>query len=373
MSPEHDADGRRGADALLLLGCCALAVALGVAPGQDASWDLRNYHFYNPHAWLRQRHLLDLAPAQIQSWLLPAWDLLYYGLARSGVPSWAGAAVLSLPAGVALFLLALVARRLAPRHARGWTLACIVAMGATAAGGGPVIGTTMSEWHVTALLMGALLLVLAGRDRVERRLALLGLAGLCAGAATGFKLTGAPYALGLAALVVGFPGPTRQRLGSLAVLGLGGLAGFLAVYGPWGWELYRRSGNPFFPFLNDVFRSPLWFARPYREEPFAARSALDLVSLPFKLLRTSSSLVSELPLRDARLALALPALAFLAFARRGLDAAERTRWRAVASMFVTSYLAWAGLLGVMRFAGTLELLAAAAIGVAGAALVPDRP
>ena len=41
-------------------------------------------------------------------------------------------------------------------------------------------------------------------------------------------------------------------------------------------------------------------------------------------------------------------------------------------MFVASYASWVGLFGVIRFAGVLELLSAAAIGAALAALAPDR-
>jgi hypothetical protein len=242
-----------------------------------------------------------------------------------------------------------------------------VAIGATAAGEA-AHQPTMSEWHVAALVMAAVWLVLAAQDRPERRLALLAMAGLCGGAAAGFKLTGAPYAAGLAAMVVAFPGAARQRLARLTVLGLGGLAGFLAVYGPWGWDLYQRTQNPFFPFLNDVFRSPLWFARPYREEPFAAKTLLDAVSLPLRLARDNASVVSELPLRDARLALAFPALAFLAFRRRRADAPERMRWRATSR--VRAYASWVSSSG-HQFA-RVSALSAAAIGAAVAALAPDR-
>lgn len=45
---------------------------------QDSSWDLRNYHFYNAYAFLTNRLTYDYAPAQLQTYLNPTADLLFY-------------------------------------------------------------------------------------------------------------------------------------------------------------------------------------------------------------------------------------------------------------------------------------------------------
>ena len=31
--------------------------------GRNTNWDLRNYHWYNPYAWLTDRYQIDIAPA----------------------------------------------------------------------------------------------------------------------------------------------------------------------------------------------------------------------------------------------------------------------------------------------------------------------
>src|SRR5579862_7989964 len=51
--------------------------------GADANWDLRNYHFYVPYAFLGERVGLDLAPAGLQSYMTPTLDLVFYGLTTS--------------------------------------------------------------------------------------------------------------------------------------------------------------------------------------------------------------------------------------------------------------------------------------------------
>src|SRR4030095_718030 len=53
-----------GTDLLVGRVCC-IAVplafgALAIALGQDANWDLRNYHWYNPYALLTGRFRFDL-------------------------------------------------------------------------------------------------------------------------------------------------------------------------------------------------------------------------------------------------------------------------------------------------------------------------
>ena len=46
-------------------------------------------------------------------------------------------------------------------------------------------------------------------------------------------------------------------LGVVPVAGFeaGALAGFVAAYGWWGWQLYELTGNPIFPLFNQVFHS----------------------------------------------------------------------------------------------------------------------
>src|SRR5258708_38005822 len=55
---------------------------LSVSLRQEMSFDLRNYHFYNPWALLHGRLNVDLAPAQLQTYLNPLIDVPGYLLIR---------------------------------------------------------------------------------------------------------------------------------------------------------------------------------------------------------------------------------------------------------------------------------------------------
>src|SRR5450432_1869738 len=68
---------------LLLVLVCVGAGLLSVMLGPDNYWDLRYYHLYAPWAYLHDRYLYDIGPAQEQGFLNPTADFLLYGLISS--------------------------------------------------------------------------------------------------------------------------------------------------------------------------------------------------------------------------------------------------------------------------------------------------
>ena len=68
----------------ILLAGCLTAGAGALLLGFALDWDLLNYHLYNPHALLHGRHAVDLAPAQMQTFLNPAMHLPTYLLFQHG-------------------------------------------------------------------------------------------------------------------------------------------------------------------------------------------------------------------------------------------------------------------------------------------------
>src|SRR5438477_11505549 len=66
-----------------LLLICVGAGFLSVMLGPDNYWDLRFYHLYAPWAYLHDRYLYDIGPAQEEGFLNPVADFLLYGLISS--------------------------------------------------------------------------------------------------------------------------------------------------------------------------------------------------------------------------------------------------------------------------------------------------
>ncbi|HJS85839.1 MAG TPA: hypothetical protein VJ779_10290, partial [Acetobacteraceae bacterium] len=235
----------------------ALFCVLSVWFGPDASWDLRNYHLYDPYALLNGTLWRDIAPAQLQSFYAPLLDVAQFALRRAlNAHPWVLATMLALPHAVAAWLaLSIACHAGLPLG----TAFLAVLLGATGAAGLPTLGTGMSEAIPECLVLAGLRLVLIdslsaprggeGRGGVGDGTASFA-AGLLAGLAIGLKLTFAINAPGFAAALL-----AAGRWRSLPLLGLGIAAGALAVAGPWWWEVWRHTGNPLFPYFNDVFRS----------------------------------------------------------------------------------------------------------------------
>ncbi len=329
---------------LLLIGFAAYAIRLG----PEASWDLRNYHLYIADAYLRGR-TLDLVPAQMQSFHAPTLDIALASLraACAGHPALLIALMAAPHAACAALAYAIGRHVLAGWGA--WRLPAALGaaiLGATGAAALPTLAGSMSEAPVAAFLLAAVLILLRDPARA-------GLAGVCLGLAFGLKLTAAGPCLGVA---LAHLATTRPRWPGAARLALGGLAGALLAGGWWWLHLWRATGNPLFPYFNDLFASPLLDPVRIADRRFLPRSWLQALFYPFWWAWQPQTLANELPAADPRLALAeFAALALAAAPLLRRTQPDRTR----AFLLITAsvaYAAWALQFGILRYLAFLEFL-----------------
>ena len=150
---------RRWAGHAVLLAALLAAGAFSVALGADANWDLRNYHLYNPYAFLEGRYLRDIAPAGMQTYFHPLFDVPFY-LLVTRLPEWPRltAFLMGLPHGLNAALLFLIARRLFPAPLPGRAIAVAAAMllGLTGAAILPTVGGTMNDYAVAPFALAGL-------------------------------------------------------------------------------------------------------------------------------------------------------------------------------------------------------------------------
>jgi hypothetical protein len=342
--------------AVALASCVLLAAA---SAGPDASWDLRNYHLYNGYAWLDGRIGTDLDPAQMQTFYSPLLDIAYVLLlhAFNQMPRLLAAA-LAVPQAIAAVLVLMLARRLlSPWHAFAATL-----IGITGAAGLSTLGTAMSEMAPAACILGAVLLLIRADGTEPPEQACLA-AGLLMGIAVGLKLTSAPYALGLMAMAVISAAPGRRGRRALW-FAIGTLVAAGVTDGFWCWNLWQRFGNPVFPYFNDLLRSPWIEPERMADLRFMPRSIIQALLYPLFWALTPQTLVSELPMRDPRVALgwiAVLAIAVQAAWQRRCP----TRGVAMLSAFwALSYVAWEVCFSILRYLATLELFSGVLIMIA---------
>lgn len=358
------------------LGGVAVALLFGgvasLMRGVDTNWDLRNYHFYNPWAWLNGRLYWDYAPAQVQSYHNPLLDLPFFALIDARLPAFVIVFLMGVPFGLALYFFFRLARwattDLGIERER-LVLVAILLVGLTGAAGLSQIGSTMNEWATASLVLAALFVVVrAVRGTGAPDLFASCVAGLLCGIATGLKLTAAIYAVSLAcAFLVSFRGREGYARSALTFTTCI-LVGFALAYGYWGFVLWERFRNPFFPYFNALFQSEYWEPFSFFDNKFHPATLWGWITLPFGLA-TRNRLASEVDLRDPRLALlcalsivlAVSALRksgfagtrFMAMLRR--DVPPSVRFLAVFAG--ASYLAWLFAFTVYRYAIPLELTA----------------
>jgi hypothetical protein len=355
---------------LQLLIICAAAGVVSVMLGPDNYWDLRYYHLYNPWAYLHGRYLYDLGPAQEQGFLNPVADFLLYGLVSSPLNDFPRivAFIMGAVHGINAALVFAIARHvIRPTDAteRRTLRAVAFLIGVTGAGWISLLGGSSNDLTSALFVLASfyVLLALSEKPFAAGAWRSFAFAGLWIGLGVGLKNTSAIYAPGVGAILLLVA--LRQRtVAGLVAFGIASAVGFLAVTAHHMLTLWEDFRNPFFPYLNQIFRSPWWEPIAIRDDRFIPTTLWDLLALPFSWVKVHTYVVVEKPFRDWRAAAAYIAVvaAVLAFAARRLrapraDSAARTRGLGLVLVFVVvSYLAWALGFAYYRYAIPLEML-----------------
>ena len=354
---------------------------LGVWVGKDAGWDLQNYHWYNPYAFLTGRLGVDLAVGHHATYFNPFLDIPLYW-AGEHLPSSLVGFLLSLVQGLNFPLLFWLAWTLFSPLTPGQRLA-VSAVTAIAgmSGAGALMGLAgCANDNITSLGVLASLLIMVCRHQTlinGNRLAAggwAGLAGIVAGVTAGLKLTTATYALGLGGALLFIPASLPRRITLAFSCAVGGLIGLALGGGFWMHRLWEFSGSPFFPYFNDLLHSPLLSDASYRDKTFIPTDLLTRILFPF-YFSFDSFRVAEWYFRDIRILTAFVVLIGSASwilaskVRKACLPADSTwidpapgRYLAVASAI--SYAAWLWMFCIYRYLLPLEMIAPLLIAVA---------
>jgi len=341
--------------------------------GQDAGWDLRNYHFYVPFAWLHGRLDQDVAVAHIATYYNPTLYLPFYWAVENWPPRLVGF-VLGGLAGINAWLLALIAMQAGgreEREGRSWAPIVLALVGLLGAMAVSELGTSAGDNIVSILVLASLWMLLRWRAVLAaggpRAWATAIFSGLPCGIAFGLKLPFAVYAVAACLALLAMPFPWQRRLAAAWTFGVGVLVGVAVAGGYWLLEMWQRYRNPLFPYFNDVFGSPWATAGSYRHEIFIPQGASEWLMFPFRFALDPLQ-VAEVEFRDLRMPLlyAAAVLLLLRFAwRRVAPAAaeptgselDRQATTFLAVFAVVAFVLWARLFAVSRYTMPIEMLA----------------
>jgi hypothetical protein len=356
----------------------ALCALLSLLRGQDANWDLRNYHVYNAWALLEGRLGMDLAPAQMQSYFLPLLDVPYFLLVQHAPAPLAGA-LLGLLHGLAFLPVAWIAwRALAGDPRRDWLAPLLGLAGLASAAFLSELGNIMGDNSTAPLVLGALALMLPAEDGRWRARGVVA-AGVLLGMAVVFKLTNAVYAVALGLAVLAVPRPLVRRLGSGAGLALVALAVFALLAGPWLYRVWGAFGNPLFPQFNAWFQAPLASPVAVADTRWLPHGWTEALLRPL-LFTANPYLVSEIALPQVGWAL-LYMVAIMAgiawVARRGVrapavDAGVVAVRRMLGVFIAAAFVIWLVTFSIHRYLVVLELLVPLALWLLLHTIAPAR-
>ena len=152
------------------------------------------------------------------------------------------------------------------------------------------------------MLAGWLLLALAVRTPSTARVIC---AGLLCGIATGLKLTNAVHAISGFAVLIMLPLTLRERIRHGLAYGISLGLGFVVVAAPWSYRLEQRFGNPLFPLMNNVFRSPEFTTEPVRPLRFIPATVAEALWRPFAMIDPVTMVHEEMRAPDPRYAVLL--------------------------------------------------------------------
>ncbi|WP_080934107.1 DUF2029 domain-containing protein [Xanthomonas albilineans] len=351
--------------------------------GQDANWDLRNYHLYNGYAALHGRIGMDLAPAQMQSYFNPLLDMLYYTLFVDLPAPLAGFAMGVLHALAFLLLAGIVWQVLDPRLDRARLAPWLALAGLCSAAFLSEFAGSMGDNTSALPVLGALLAALHAQrcQQAAGRGVALGwwaLAGALLGLAMACKLTNVLFAftLGVAALVAG--GRPRQRIGGATVLTAVALVSFALLAGPWLLQVWQTFGNPLFPQFNSHFLAPLAAPVAIGDTRWLPRTLWEWLTWPLQF-SLAPNLVSEVRLHQ----MVWPLLYLLGLVVLLRWVVRRPRrqwpkdvvapaWLAVLVFVVVAFLAWQATFSIQRYLVVPELLAPLLLWVGLRRLLPAR-
>ncbi len=297
------------------LSCTVLAVLTSYHLGKEMLWDTMDYHVYAGFSALHDRFGQDYFAAGPQGYFNPYGYVPFYLLLRSRLTPLEDASILAALQSAILWLTFELALCVAPREKPKVALAVGI-LAVVFAYANPVLINELGSSYVditTAEIVLAGWLVLLGAARTPGRARVL-CAALLLGGASALKLTNSVHAVSAAALLLFIPGGWWSKLRCTALYGAGVAAGFVAVTAPWSLRLEQHFGNPLFPLLNGIFKSPEFTTARILDYRFIPDTLGAVLLRPFVMVTSAPMVHFELAAPDLRYAL-LSVLALLLLVR----------------------------------------------------------
>lgn len=347
----------------LFISLFILGGSISVALGQDIYFDLLNYHFYNAFALLNWRYDIDIAPAGMYSFFNPVADIPYYLMLKHmvnwprvvaflmGLP-WAVCAFFTVKIVYVVFNKMFGSLRLYPWTAAAFGLTGIMAV--------TLAGASSGDLQSGMFVLGALYFLL--RDKK-----IVWLSGFLGGIALGLKFTNGPLVAGLFVAGAYIFWKDKKLFKDGFIFSFCFALGFIAVDGLFMYLWWTKYQNPFFPFFNNIFKSPYFAQISGQDKMFLPDGFFNALLRPFEYLKAN-----RLALGEETRAFSIPlayAASFFLTAELGIrkifkkplpsfnNILKTEKLFVLLLFWVAAMLIWLNMFAILRYAAVLDFLA----------------
>ncbi len=241
-------------DIIILLICLITACLLSLSNGADRGFDARNYHIYNPYAFLNNRFNIDIMPAGLQSYFNPLIDIPYFLIIKYFNHALFVNFISGTSYGIFLFLIYKLSDFIFKdsKNKNVFVLLSVILGGITdfmATNN----GSLSNDIFIADIILLSILLIFKSFKNYKPKLMII--SGLLIGIAIGLRFATVCVALPLILCCFiffrQFEKPQKQLLFFIISI----VIGFFMIEGFWMIKLYKVYQNPLMPYFNQIFNS----------------------------------------------------------------------------------------------------------------------
>lgn len=258
---------------------------LSVYFGKELSWDIANYHYYAPYAFIYGRQNMDFWPSSyIHQYINPTIDFLSYFLItyfKSNTAEF----ILGAIHGINICLLFCIAKWCIHEKFGNLIAGFLAFIGIYGPTVYPGMGSFSNDNLITIFILSFILLQMITLDNYQatKKLSYKNMvySGILLGLGFGLKLTAGIFIFGGFCATILLPIPLRDRCKLIIIWGTASIFGMFCSAGYWMHLMWVQHHNPFFPFFNNIFQSPDFFTQSWRDTRFLPHNVLETLFYPF--------------------------------------------------------------------------------------------
>ena len=353
--------------------------------GQDSNWDLLNYHFYNPYALLNGRlNDLDLAPAQLQTYFNPIFDIINFTLISYIKSPLLVTFLIGLINGIGIFFLYKISYIIFENefsNLNKYRIFLSLIIGITGSIAVSTLGTTFNEWLSSLFILASIYYMLKYFASANPTDKFIFYSSFLVGFSAGGKLTNSIFVFSsiVTILVIKYLYKDTYKF-NLKKYSAYLFLGFIFSGGYWFLLLFHNFQSPLFPLYNDIFNSP-WYSNISIGEAtrFTPKTLIDFLLYPIYWGFSKSHIVSELDIRDPRIFFVIfSALFFITVNLKCFDTNFDNfliKYKKLAILliyFFSSYFVWLFKFSIYRYILPLELISGIIILLISGYVVKNR-